>query len=74
MTKKLVSQIFLERSKWENNNEEDMRLYYRAEEKIYTTKRENLFLVPKMLKFIEKQLRKEYIRLLKLSRAVPVFL
>ena len=51
-----------------------MRLYYRAEEKIYTTKRENLFLVPKMLKFIEKQLRKEYIRLLKLSRAVPVFL
>lgn len=74
MTKKLVSQIFLERSKWESNNEKDMRLYHRVKEGVYTTKRENLFLVPKMLKFIEKQLRKEYIRLLKLSQIVQVFL
>lgn len=51
-----------------------MRLYHRVKEGVYTTKRENLFLVPKMLKFIEKQLRKEYIRLLKLSQIVQVFL
>jgi len=54
VTKKLVFQIFLKRSKWESNNEKDMRLYHRVEEGVYTTKRENLFLVPKMLKFIEK--------------------